>query len=84
MAEYILRYTADGVEKKELHYKKEVFSYSMIPDELGKTGDKKSFNHQVAEKFPNESEDVLEALDELSFADQDEIEEILTLLEEYE
>lgn len=84
MAEYILKYTADGVEKKELHYKNEVFSYSMIPDAFGKTGDKKDFEYQVLEKFPNESEDVIEALGELSFADEDEIEEILTLLENYE
>ena len=84
MAEYILKYTSDGVEKKELHYKNEVFSYSMIPDGFGKTGDKKGFEHLVAEKFPDEIEEVIEALEELSFADEDEIEEILTLLENYE
>lgn len=84
MAEYILTYTADGVEKKELHYKGEVFGYSMIPDEFGKKGDKKGFDHQVKERFPNEEEEVLDALGELGFADEDEIEEILRLLEEQE
>lgn len=84
MAKYTLSYTADGVEKKELIYKNEVFSYSMIPDEFGKTGDKKGFEYQVAERFQNEEEEVLDALSELSFADADEIGEILSLLEENE
>lgn len=80
MAEYRLTYTADGKIKKELDYKYTIFSLTMIPDEHGSTSDKKGFEFQVAEKFPNEDEYVLEILRDLSFADEDEIEEILNTL----
>lgn len=84
MAEYIQRYTADGVEKKELHYKGEVFAFSMIPNEHGKTGDSKGFDFLVSEKFPNEDADVLERLEDLCWADETEIAETLTILESFE
>jgi uncharacterized membrane protein YcgQ (UPF0703/DUF1980 family) len=84
MAEYKITYTPDGRVKKELNFKGFNFSYSMIPDEYGKTSDKKGFDSQVSIQFPDEDEDVIDALDELDFADEDEIEEILTLLSEYE
>jgi uncharacterized protein YrzB (UPF0473 family) len=80
MAKYILTYTPDGKVKKELTYKNEVFSYTMIPDEHGKTGDNVAFEMQVSEKFPNESEEVLCVLDEISFADEDDIETYLSIL----
>jgi len=84
MAEYKVTYTADGKVKKELTYRNANFSYTMIPNEYGKTGDKKGFMYQVEEQFPNEDEDVLDALDSLGFADEDGIEEILNILSEYE
>lgn len=80
MAQYAVTYTPDGKVKKELTYKDEVFSYTMIPNEFGKTGDKQSFEYQVADKFPNEPDEVMEALEELGFADEDEIEECLSTL----
>ena len=84
MAEFVKTYTADGVEKKELFYRGEVFSYSMIPHGYGKTSDKKGFDYQVKEKYPDESEYVIEALEELGFAEDDEIEGHLSLLECFE
>jgi len=84
MAEYRLTFTADGVTKHELDYKGKTFDFSMIPDETGKTSDKRVFDAQVSEVFPNEDEEVLLALEELGFADEDEIEDILSLLTEYE
>jgi hypothetical protein len=84
MAEYKVTYTSDGKVKHELNYKKEEFSYTMIPDEHGKTGDKKSFAFQVADKFPNEDEEIIEVVDELTYSNEDEIEEILELLTRYE
>ena len=80
MAEYKITYTPDGRIKKALTYKETIFSYAMIPDEYGKTGDKKGFEHQVRDKFPNEEDYVFDALDNLSFADDEEIEETLSLL----
>lgn len=52
----------------------------MIPNEFGKSGDNKVFEFQVQDKFPNEPDEVLEALEELSFADESEIEEHLIIL----
>lgn len=84
MAEYKVTYTADGKVKKELVYKETVFSYTMIPNEFGKTCDKKGFKYQVEVKFNDEKDYVLDSLDNLPFADDDEIEEILSLLEDRE
>ncbi|MEB6549677.1 hypothetical protein MXL46_11325 [Heyndrickxia sporothermodurans] len=84
MAKYVLTYTPDGEVKKELTYKGETFSYTMIPDEFGKTGDNKCFDIQVSKKFPDEPDEVIEALENISFADEDEIEECLTILTDYE
>lgn len=80
MAKLVMTYTPDGKVKNELTYKGEVFSYTMVPDEFGKTGDNKVFNIQVTDKYPNEPDEVVEALEEISFADEDEIEECLTIL----
>lgn len=84
MAEYTVTYTPDGKVKKELTYKDTVFSYTMIPDDFGKTSDKNGFEKQVSDKYPNEPEDVIEALEEISFADEDEVEECLATLQMYE
>ncbi|WP_078598608.1 hypothetical protein [Evansella clarkii] len=84
MAKLVVTYTPDGKVKNELTYKDEVFSYTMVPDEDGKTGDDKVFEVQVANKFPNEPDEVIEALEELGFADEDDIEECLTTLSNYE
>lgn len=84
MASYTVTYTADGVEKHKLNYMGKTFSYFMIPDEHGKTSDKKGFDLQVQEAIPNEDQEVIDALSDLSFANSDEIEEILGFLEEYE
>lgn len=80
MAEYSITYKGNGVENHELKYRESVFSYSMIPDELGKTSDDVAFGKQVSEVFNNESEDTIDILNDLSFADEDEIEEILSHL----
>ena len=84
MAEYKLTYTADGIVKHELFYREEKFEFSMIPNEYGKTGDEKAFDHQVSKRFPNENKEVIYAVAELGFADEDEIEEVLRILENYE
>ncbi|MEX3713508.1 hypothetical protein ABFV99_13985 [Cytobacillus horneckiae] len=84
MAFYTITFTPDGKIKKELSYKGKIFSYTMIPDDYGKTSDKKCFKHQVADKFPNETDEVMEAIEELGFADEDEIEDCLTILSSYE
>ncbi|MFY0516283.1 hypothetical protein ACOMCU_00435 [Lysinibacillus sp. UGB7] len=84
MAKYVVTYTPDGKVKKELTFKGEVFAYTMIPNEFGKVGDNKGFDLQVADKFPNEPDKVVEALEELGFADEDEIEEYLSTLTDNE
>lgn len=84
MAEYKLTYTPDGKVKHELNYKEVDFVYTMVPDEHGKTSNKKAFDSQVPVRFPDEDEQVINALGELGFADEDEIEEILSLLSDYE
>lgn len=84
MAKYVVTYTPDGKVKKELTYKNEVFSYTMVPDRFGKTADNKAFDIQVSEKFPYEPDEVMEALDEINFADENEIEEYLLTLANHE
>lgn len=84
MAKLVMTYTSDGKVKSELTYKNTVFDYTMIPDDAGKTADKPAFDIQVEEKFPNEPEEVLEALESICFADEDEIEQCLLVLEENE
>lgn len=84
MAEFRITHTSDGRVKKELEYQENIFSYTMIPDEHGKTSDKKGFDYQVAERFPDEDEEVLDALSDIGFADEDEIEEILSFISEFE
>lgn len=84
MAKYVVTYTPDGRVKKELTYKDELFFYTMVPNEHGKTGDNKCFDLQVAEKYSNEPEEVMEALGEINFADEDEIEEYLSTLSDNE
>lgn len=56
----------------------------MIPDEFGKTGDKAGFDFQIKKRFPNTDEETLDALSDLGFADEDEIEEILLWLSQDE
>lgn len=80
MAKYAVIYTPDGKVKHELTYKNECFSYTMLPNEFGKTGDNKAFEFQVKEKFPNESEEVLDNIAFLDIADEDEIQECLLTL----
>ena len=80
MAKYVVTYTPDGKVKKELIYKNEVFSYTMVPDRFSKTADNTGFDIQVAEKYPNEPDEVIEALEEISFANENEIEEYLSTL----
>lgn len=84
MTKLTVTYTPDGCIQKELHYKENVFTYTMIPHDGGKTSDRKSFPSQVSELFPNEPDDVLDALDALDFADENEIEEHLLTLSHYE
>lgn len=80
MAKYAVTYTPDGKVKNELTYKNTVFSYTMIPNKFGETGDNVTFDKQVLNKFPNEPDEVIEALDWISFADEDEIKECLETL----
>lgn len=84
MAKYTVTYTPEGNVKKELEYKGRIYSFTMIPDKWGKTGDNKGFDYQVIEKFPNEPDEVIEALENISFADEDEIEEYLITLSDNE
>lgn len=81
---YTVTYTPDGKVKKELIFRGKVFGYTMIPDENGKTGDNKTFEHQVTTQYPDESEEVIEALSELAYADEDDIERSLSTLVDYE
>lgn len=81
MSKYVVTYTPDGKVKEELIYKNEIFSFTMIPNGYGKTGDNKIFKLQVLDKFPNEPEEVIDALDNLTFSNDEEvIEESLIVL----
>ncbi|PIC72403.1 hypothetical protein [Sporosarcina sp. P17b] len=84
MAEYKVTYTAEGKVKHELTYKGLTFDYTMVPHSLGKTSDKKSFDSQMFERMPYEDSEVLEAVGDLDFADEDVIEEVISFLSERE
>ena len=83
MAKFVLTYEGETL-KKELYFKGEVFSYTMQPDEYGKTGDAPGFDTQVNKKYQDVDDDVLQALEDLSFGDDEEIEEALAILTEAE
>ena len=83
MAKFIVTYEGNET-KKELHFRNEVFSYTMKPSPYGKTGDAKAFDSQLEEKFGSDDEEVLEAASLLDFGDDDEIEEALSILHEAE
>lgn len=84
MAEYRVTYKDDGVIKKELIFKGETFTITMIPDETGSTSKEKTFDRQVVERLGDFDEDVLEVIGDISFADDFEIEEYLEELSYYE
>lgn len=81
---YTVTYTPDGKVKKELLFRGKTFGYTMIPDDSGKTGDNKSLEFQVANQYPDEAEEVIDAVSELVYGDEDEIEQCLSTLVDYE
>ncbi|MOA50760.1 hypothetical protein D3C78_1738270 [compost metagenome] len=83
MAQLVITYTSDGKILSELTYKGEKFSYTMIPDGYGKTSDKAGFEYQISDRFPDD-EGVLEHIEELAWADEDEIGDILNSISDYE
>lgn len=83
MAKFVLTYEGETL-KKELHFRGEIFSYTMHPDKYGKTGDAPAFDVQVEKKYEDVEEDVLEALENLSFGSDEEIEEALALITDAE
>lgn len=70
--------------KKDLFFKGEAFSYSMIPTESGSKSDAKCFEAQIEDRFGDEDEELLEAASLLDFGDEDEIQEALAILHEIE
>jgi len=77
----------DGKVTTTLTFRSENFTVTMLPYVEGESRSlEKCFESQFAEKFPNDEniDGICEALDELSFADDDEIMDILGALEEYE
>ena len=83
MAKLIVTYEGNEI-KKELHFKNEIFTYTMKPTNGGKTSDAKAFDSQLEDKFGDEDEEMLEAASQLDFGDEDEIEEALSILHEAE
>lgn len=83
MAKFI-RTFENGETKNELHFKGEVFTYTMQAAPYGKKADKKCFDAQIQEKYGDDDEEVLEAADRIDFGDDDDIEEALLVLSEAE
>jgi hypothetical protein len=83
MAKFVVTYENNRI-KKELFFASHQFSYTMIDTDEGKTGDNKCFEYQVQDKFEEVENEVITAVSMLDFGGEDEIEEALNILEEYE
>lgn len=59
MARYSKIYE-NGIEKHELVFRGTAFDFSMLPALLGTESDKDGFSHQISEKYPDVSQEVLE------------------------
>ena len=70
MAKLIKTYE-NGIEKFELTFLGETYDYSMIPNDYGATGDKPTFDTQIAKRHPElkEKKILMERLDSISFED---------------
>lgn len=76
----------NGVEKHELVFRNETFDISMLPSELGIKGDKACFECQLAERFEDLSEEILEPIFDgiLDGLDEEEILDSLAELDNFE
>jgi hypothetical protein len=74
----------NNVIKKELFFMDKTFSYRMVDVDFGKIGDAKCFEFQVVEEFSELDEEIIDAVSTLDFGDEDEIEEALAVLAEWE
>ena len=85
MSKLVLSYE-NGIEKKELSFLGKTFDYSMIPNDSGSKSDKPGFDTQIEleDEIKNLPDEVLEALGDISFADNDEILDCLEILDSFE
>lgn len=92
MAKYSIIYLPEEKVRHELTYKNEVFSYTMVPVKFRKAGNnfilfrRNNFTlaRQVLNKFSDEPEEVIEALNYISYADDDKRQGYLMTLSNYE
>ncbi|WP_062323873.1 hypothetical protein [Halolactibacillus sp. JCM 19043] len=82
MAKYTVTYENNVIEKTLIFFETE-FSYRMVEGVLGKVSDKEGFEYQIG-RWGELTEEVQEALELLSYGDEDEIEEALEMLSDYE
>lgn len=83
MATFVVTYE-NNVIKKELFFADKKFSYRMIDNEGGKTGDNKCFEFQIQDEFEEVDDEIIEAVSMLDFGDDDDIEEALQTLSLWE
>ena len=83
MAEYTITYKADGEVHHRLDFMGRTFDYTMKPCKMGFKSDKKSFEDQVEEAFPEIDEETLCAIEEMTFG-EDDAQDAVVLLTQYE
>lgn len=86
MAKYIITYE-NGTIKKELTFRNEIYSYTMQAYVNGvRKADDKGFDYQFEERYPNDSrvDEIAGIMESISFGGDDDIEEALEELEDYE
>lgn len=80
MAKLIVTYENNHI-KKELHFAKRVFTYTMVPMPGGKSGDAAAFAAVIEKEFGSEDEELLEAAEKLDYGDESDIEESMSILD---
>lgn len=86
MAKFAVTYE-NGHIKKELTFRGEVYSSTMMPwNGIGRTSQDLAFDYQYGGRHPKDKDldEILELFSEIDFGDDDEIEETLKSLSEYE
>lgn len=83
MTKFTVEVTATSLVKT-LEYAGMKFINTWVPCDCGSKTLEKSFGHQVKEAFPNISEELLGLIDDLDSGDEDDIQELLQEIDEYE